>query len=237
MKLFSFPILMILVVLFTTPQLLAQKKIPQFNDNLIKYVDPFIGTGGHGHTYPGATVPFGMVQLSPDSKTHGWDWCSGYHYSDSTISGFSHTHLSGTGAADLGDILFMPFTGNINKDSTYEYKSLFSHQKESASPGYYSVFLEDYKIQTEFTVTERTGYHRYTFPASAEQHVLIDLVHGISDRYTYSELKIIDDHTIEGFRRSKGWAKDHTVFFSAVFSKAFPNDVSNFKGRQNNPAF
>jgi len=204
--------------------------IPQTNENLCRYVDPFIGTGGHGHTYPGATVPFGMVQLSPDAKTSGWDWCSGYHYSDSTISGFSHTHLSGTGAADYGDILFMPFTGEINKDSNYEYRSAFSHKNESASPGYYSVFLDNFKTKAEFTVTERTGLHKYTFPSSTDQHVLIDLIHGISDKCIGTELNIIDDYTVEGFRRSRGWAKDHTVYFYAVFSKPISSHIKYFNG-------
>ena len=133
-------------------------------------VDPFIGTGGHGHTFPGATVPFGMVQLSPDTGVEGWDWCSGYHESDESIMGFSHTHLSGTGGADYGDILLMPTVGAIkinpgSKDSPDEgYRSRISHDEEYAKPGYYSVILRDYGIKAELTATPRTGMHKYTFP-------------------------------------------------------------------------
>ncbi|NJK85102.1 MAG: hypothetical protein HC906_03190 [Bacteroidales bacterium] len=137
--------------------------------NLVQWVDPMIGTSGHGHTFPGATVPFGMVQLSPDSHTEGWDWCSGYHFSDSSIIGFSHTHLSGTGRGDLLDILVMPYTGDTkwtagtreNPDSGY--RSRFSHDKEISHPGYYSVNLQDYHIKAELTTSRRAGFHRYTF--------------------------------------------------------------------------
>jgi putative alpha-1,2-mannosidase len=129
---------------------------------LIKFVDPFIGTGGHGHTYPGATVPFGMVQLSPDNGSQGWDWCSGYHYSDSVIAGFSHTHLSGTGIGDWCDISVMPSNGMID-DTTRLYRQGFSHANEKASPGYYEVLLSD-GIKASFTTTERVGFHQYEFP-------------------------------------------------------------------------
>ena len=133
-------------------------------------VDPFIGTGGHGHTYPGAAMPFGMVQLSPDTRLTGWDGCSGYHYSDHVIYGFSHTHLSGTGVSDYGDILLMPSTGPVklgrgsDKNPNSGYCSTFSHEKESAAPGYYRVWLKDYQIDVQLTVTPRTGIHRYRFP-------------------------------------------------------------------------
>ncbi len=128
-----------------------------------------IGTGGHGHTFPGAMVPFGMVQLSPDTRMENWDGSSGYHYSDKTIMGFSHTHLSGTGAPEFCDILFMPTTGTVNvlvgdeDNSETGYRSKFSHKNESASAGYYKVLLDDYKVTAELTATNRTGFHRYTF--------------------------------------------------------------------------
>jgi len=134
------------------------------------YVDPLIGTGGFGHTYPGACLPFGMVQLSPDTRTSGWENCSGYHFSNPTIIGFSHTHLSGTGAMDLGDILLMPTTGALQtvageeNDPNSGYRSAYRHDTERARPGYYAVSLDDYSVSVELTVTERAGLHRYTFP-------------------------------------------------------------------------
>jgi predicted alpha-1,2-mannosidase len=194
--------------------------------NLTKYVDPFIGTGGHGHTYPGATLPFGLVQLSPDTGIEGWDWCSGYHYSDNSIMGFSHTHLSGTGATDYADILFMPTVGEIkifpgSKENPDEgYRSKFSHKNEKATPGFYSVYLDDYKIKVELTATERCGFHKYTFPKSAKSNIIIDLHHGL-DSHNEGYIKIIDSNKIEGMRRSSGWAKDHTFYFYAEFSKPF----------------
>ena len=163
-------------------------------DNLLltKYVDPFIGTGFHGHVFLGANVPFGAVQLGPVNMTEGWDWCSGYHYSDSTILGFSHTHLSGTGIGDLGDIALMPVTsdvkvarGVIGKPET-GYYSLFSHDEEIARPGYYSVQLKRYNVKAELTATERVGFHQYTFPSSGERKIIIDLESGIPlSRCTY----------------------------------------------------
>ena len=132
----------------------------------IDYVNPFIGTAAHGHTYPGATVPFGMVQLSPDKGSQGWDWCSGYNYSDSIIQGFSHTHLSGTGIGDLCDISVLPVVGK--QPSTDKILSHFSHGDEKASPGYYSVVLKDFNIKAEFTADTYCGFHRYTFPANGQ---------------------------------------------------------------------
>lgn len=197
------------------------------NKKFTQYVNPFIGTDGHGHTYPGATLPFGMVQLSPDTHTEGWDWCSGYHASDNSIMGFSHTHLSGTGAADYGDILLMPTVGKIqlepgSRETPDEgYRSRFSHQNEKAEPGFYSVFLDDYKINVELTATERCGFHKYIFPKSDSSNIVLDLFHGIQDITKNASLTIIDNQTIQGFRRSGGWANDHTVFFYAQFSKPF----------------
>src|SRR5215204_4271153 len=142
--------------------------------DLTSYVNPFIGTGGHGHTFPGAIVPFGMVQLSPDTRLTGWDGCSGYHYSDSAIYGFSHTHLSGTGISDYGDVLLLPFVGASSLDS---YRAGFKHENELASPGYYSVKLDN-DIRVELTTTARVGFHRYTFPPrTPEAIVILDLKH------------------------------------------------------------
>lgn len=200
-------------------------------DKLTSLADPFIGTDAHGHTFPGAVFPFGMVQLSPDTDNKGWDWCSGYHSSDSSIMGFSHTHLSGTGGADYGDILFMPFAGKINfepgdkSNPDSGYRSRFSKKSEKAKPGYYTVFLEDYKISAELTVTERTAFHRYTFPSSDSSFILIDLDHGISDRTVESFIEVINNKQVQGMRRSSGWAKDQHVFFFAEFSKPFDENI------------
>ena len=188
------------------------------------YVDPFIGTGGHGHTYPGASLPFGMVQLSPDTRLTGWDGCSGYHYSDNTIYGFSHTHLSGTGISDYGDILFMPTTGDIRLQNGFSgktsgYGSLFRHSEEKASPGYYAVHLDDYEIEVELTVTKRAGFHKYIFPKNDRSNILIDLTH--RDKVIESSINIVDDRTIEGMRRSLAWAQDQVIYFAAEFSRPF----------------
>ncbi len=201
-----------------------QKQINQPAD----YVNPFIGTGGHGHTYPGAVVPFGMVQLSPDTKTDDWDHCSGYHYSDHVILGFSHTHLSGTGVGDYGDIRFMPTVGNIMVNPRDEnhpddgYASRFSHKKENAQAGYYVVHLDDYNIDVELTATERVGVQRYIFPKTDQAHVILDLKEAVtSEKIMASEIKIIGNHEIAGLRRTDGWANDQYVYFYASFSKPF----------------
>ena len=186
--------------------------------DLTRYVDPFIGTGGHGHTYPGATMPFGMVQLSPDTRLTGWDGCSGYHYSDKVVYGFSHTHLSGTGISDYGDILLMPTVGRDSPISQ-GYASGFNHQHETARPGYYAVKLDD-DIFVELTATNRAGFHRYTFPAQSKARaVILDLTH--RDRVLDSYLRIVDSTHIEGFRQSSSWAKDQIVYFAAEFSQPF----------------
>ena len=156
------------------------KSVALANDNTI-FVNPFIGTGGHGHTFPGAVIPNGMVQLSPDTRTAGWDACGRYHYTDNSIRGFSHTHLSGTGIGDLGDFLFMPFTGEAkinpgtpeNPDSGY--RSRFSHENETSIPGYYTVDLLDYKIKAELTASARVGSHRYSFSNEEDRGLIIDL--------------------------------------------------------------
>jgi len=187
------------------------------------YVNPFIGTGGHGHTYPGATMPFGMVQLSPDTRLEGWDGCGGYHYDDSYIYGFSHTHLNGTGVPDLCDILFMPNTGetrwNNGSDGKPGYGSKFKHSSEKAEPGYYKVVLEDYNITAELTATTRVGMHSYTFPAATQANILVDLFH--RDEVLESSIKVISNTQIEGLRRSRSWAENQYVYFVAEFSKPF----------------
>jgi len=191
------------------------------------YVNPFIGTGGHGHTYPGATLPFGMVQLSPDTRKDSWDGCSGYHYSDDFILGFSHTHLSGTGVGDYGDIRFVPTVGKLqftpgtseNPDSGYGSK--FSHANEKANPGYYSVELNN-GIDVELTATKRAGFHSYKFPKTNKAHVLIDLIESVvSEKIIEAEVKFISDYEVLGYRRTKAWAADQFVFFYAIFSQPF----------------
>jgi predicted alpha-1,2-mannosidase len=214
--------------------------------DLTRYVDPFIGTGGHGHTFPGATRPFGMVQLSPDTRLTGWDGCSGYHYSDSIIYGFSHTHLNGTGISDYGDILLMPTVGEVflnaldNGSPEKGYASRFQHRFEKASPGFYSVRLDDDDIFAELTATARAGLHRYSFPATNEANIILDLTH--RDEVLDSGLRITGPNTLSGWRRSKAWARNQIVYFAIEFShpmisygiavddKLVPN-VSEARGR------
>ena len=213
----------------------------QAQEDLAKYVDPMIGTAKMGHTYPGATVPFGSVQLSPDTDTipyavNGrynpdvYKYCAGYQYEDSTIVGFSHTHFSGTGHSDLGDFLVMPTVGKLqlnpgtetNPDSGY--RSRFSHDEETAEAGYYAVNLKDYGIKAEMTATTRVGVHQYTFPKSDQAHIILDLKSGI---YNYDEknvwtiVRVENDSTITGYRQTSGWARTRKVYFAMTFSKAF----------------
>lgn len=192
----------------------------------IAYVDPFIGTGGHGHTYPGATVPFGMLQVTPINGISKWDWCSGYHYSDSIAVGFSHLALSGTGIGDLADILFMPINKKADLSITptsrdsITYKSTYSHKNETASPGYYQVFLEDHNVNVELTANKRTAYHKYTFKENDPQSVVVELGFAINwDKALETSVTVEDEHTISGYRFSKGWARNQKVFFVAKFSK------------------
>jgi predicted alpha-1,2-mannosidase len=187
-------------------------------------VDPFIGTGAHGHVYPGATVPFGMVQLSPDNGTQGWDWCAGYNYSDTIITGFSHTHLSGTGIGDLCDVLIMPTTGAkdlktlVKNPKEKPYVSSFSHQNEKARPGYYEVLLNN-GIRAELTASTYCGVHRYTFPAVSKPSLVIDLSFAINwDRPMATRLQVVNDTLITGYRHSAGWAKDQRLYFAISFS-------------------
>jgi predicted alpha-1,2-mannosidase len=200
------------------------------DDDFTRYVNIAIGTGGHGHTYPGATVPFGMVQLSPDTYNDGWDWCSGYHYSDSSIMGFSHTHLSGTGVGDMLDVLLMPGTGpaktiaGARQNPGEGYRSRFSHADEIATPGYYSVLLRDYGIRAELSATERAGIHKYTFPKSNSSHFILDLTHLYGkdpDGVISSELKIVGGDTVVGARTVKRWADGRQIYFAMKFSKPF----------------
>ncbi|MBL4651587.1 MAG: GH92 family glycosyl hydrolase [Flavobacteriales bacterium] len=188
------------------------------SQNLTKHVNPFIGTGGHGHTYPGASMPFGMMQLSPDTRLTGWDGCSGYHDSDSIIYGFTHTHLSGTGVSDYGDILLMPFKKS-ELDSNP--KSQFSKKTEKAQPGYYSVQLSDNNILVELATTDRAGIHKYVFEDNTTNLVYLDLDH--RDKVLSSELNIENETTISGFRISEAWAKEQHVYFVAEFSEKFKN--------------
>ncbi len=178
-------------------------------------VNIFWGTGGHGHTYPGATVPFGMVQLSPDTYHDDWDWCSGYHDSDVTIMGFSHTHLSGTGCGDLLDFLVVPRTGDVRlvpgdrklaaEGKGDGYRTRFSHEDEHAHPGYYSVLLKDTGIHAELTATERAGFHRYTFPESDTSHIVLDLTHAYGQYpgdIDWCSLEKVNDRTLGGGARN-----------------------------------
>ena len=179
----------------------------------VQYVNPWIGTGGHGHVFLGADVPFGFVQLGPTEPTRGWDWCSGYHYSDNVLIGFSHLHLSGTGIGDLGDITFLPVS-SLQQDSTY-----FSHKDEMVRPGYYSVMLKDPNVKVELTATKRAGFHRYTFMGSQSGILKINLKNGIGwDTLLSSKLSQTDKRTVCGFRKSTGWAKYQQVYFTAEFS-------------------
>ena len=199
------------------------------------YVDPFIGTGGHGHTFPGATVPFGMVQFSPDTRMNDWDGCSGYHTSDNTILGFSTTHLSGTGCSDYGDFRFMPVVGigNISKDLGFP--SAFQHENEDAKAGYYAVLLDDYNTKVELTTGDRVGMMRCTFPKSDDAHIFLDMVKGVNDEFVYeSWLQLESDNAISGFRKTRDWANEQYLYFYAEFSKPFTSHsfINKVEGEQ-----
>ncbi len=198
-----------------------------FSQNYQQYVNPFIGTGGTGHTFPGATVPYGMVQLSPDTRIDGsWEGCSGYHYSDNRIYGFSHTHLNGTGVSDYGDILLMPTMFNISNEifDSKVYSSEFSHLKEKASAGYYSVHLDKYNIDVELTTSSRVGFHKYKFNKAGEADIILDLNH--RDKLLNSEIRIIDNKTIEVYRRSDAWATNQQIWARIEFNK--PMEIHTF---------
>jgi putative alpha-1,2-mannosidase len=213
----------------------------QINKNYIQWVNPFIGTERMGHTFPGATVPFGAVQLSPDTDTipyavngkynpDAYKYCAGYQYTDSTIVGFSHTHFSGTGHSDLGDILIMPTIGKLKlnpgtaSNPNSGYRSNFSHQQEFAEPNYYRVNLLDYNVNVELTTTTRVGVHQYTFPKSDSAHIILDLIHGIynyPDKNVWTFVRVENDTLITGYRQTHGWARTRTVYFAIAFSKPF----------------
>ena len=186
---------------------------------LINYVNTFIGTGGHGHTYPGSILPFGMMQLSPDTRLEGWDGCSGYHYTDEYIYGFSHTHLSGTGISDYGDVLLMP-TNKINFNNGANgksgYRAHFSHDNETAEPGYYKVLLDSTNINVELTVSLRSGIHKYQYPDAENQYVVLDLEH--RDKVLDHKINKLNDYEVNGLRHSSAWAKDQRLFYHLKFS-------------------
>ncbi|RYJ37357.1 Alpha-1,2-mannosidase [Flavobacterium anhuiense] len=227
------------ILLFTLSNtVIGQKKVAE-KRNLIQYVDPMIGTARMGHTYPGATVPFGSVQLSPETDTIAYSlngkyngevykYCAGYQYEDKTIVGFSHTHFSGTGHSDLGDFLIMPTTGKLQLNPGVAskplsgYRSAFSHSTEKAEPAYYSVFLEDHKIKAELTATTRVGMHQYTFPKSDEAHIILDLTSGIYNydkKNVWTFVRVENDTLITGYRQTNGWARTRTVYFAMSFNK------------------
>ncbi len=221
--------------------------------NFTKYANPLIGTEKMGHTFPGATVPFGAVQLSPETDTLSYElngkynpdvykYCAGYRYEDKTIVGFSHTHFSGTGHSDLGDFLVMPTVGKLqlNPGTTQNpesgFRSRFSHQNEKADPGYYKVKLDDYNVLAEFTATTRVGFHQYTFPKSRDSHIILDLMSGIynyDDKNIWTYIRVVNDRLITGYRQTNGWARTRTVFFAMEFSKPFKSyGQKNFEEKQ-----
>jgi len=216
---YSFILIIFLIISCDTNFVISKAKKDK---ELISYVNPFIGTGGHGHTYPGATMPFGMMQLSPDTRLDGWDGCSGYHYSDTEIYGFSHTHLSGTGVSDYGDILLMPTNKQVfnnGADGKEGYKSKFSHDREIAEPGFYKVHLDDTNIDVKLTVSKRSGIHSYQFPSAENQFVILDLLH--RDKVLDAKIIKISDTEIVGYRFSKAWASDQRLYFVIKTSHSF----------------
>jgi len=223
------------------PGLLIAALTASAQQNLVKYVKPIIGTSKMGHTYPGATVPFGAVQLSPETDTLSYEvngkyngdvykYCAGYKYEDKTITGFSHTHFSGTGHSDLGDFLIMPTQGKLQmnpgtaSDPKSGYRSAYSHANELAEAGYYKVKLDDENITAELTATNRVGMHRYTFPKSDQSHIILDLMAGIynyEDKTVWTYVRVVNDTLVTGYRQTNGWARTRTVYFAMSFSKAF----------------
>lgn len=223
----KFSVLLIMYLFISACSTQGNKEVPNQINDLTKYVDPFIGTGYHGHTFPGPALPFGQIQLSPDNGRDGWDWCSGYHYSDSLIAGFSHTHLSGTGIGDLADILMMPTTKEIGVGFfdlkarvTEKLKSKYNHSDEKAEVGYYQVKLLDDNINVELTATKRVGFQRYSFPKGKNNKVVIDLGFAINaDNPVETFIIKRSDTEIVGYRYSTGWAKTQHVYFVSRFSE------------------
>lgn len=225
MKYYSY-FLLLFLGFFSCKTEKKQEPTSSHTQKLTHYVNTFTGTDGPGNTYPGAVRPFGMVQLSPDNGLPGWDRIAGYFYPDSTIAGFSHTHLSGTGAGDMYDLLVMPinsrFTKSLTPDGAYRPYSKFSHDREKASPGYYLVDLLSSGIKAELTTTERVGFHQYTFPKDDESQIILDLGYSLNwDKPTETKITIEDKQTITGYRKSTGWASDQRVYFVMQFSKPF----------------
>ena len=214
--------------------ILAACNAAPVEENLTQYVDPRIGSGGHGHVFVGASVPFGMVQLGPTSIPQEWDWTSGYHASDSTVIGFSHTHLEGTGIGNLFDVTLMPVVGDVvyaRGDYDGPETGLWSYadrSREIARPGYYSVPLTRWGITAELTATARVGMHRYSYPEDEEAAIVIDLENGgCWDRPTDTGFEVVGDRAIQGWRRSTGWADDQHVYFYAEFSEPFTTGFQN----------
>jgi predicted alpha-1,2-mannosidase len=207
------------------------------DEDFARFVNPFVGTAEHGHTFPGATVPFGMVQLSPDTRTQGWDAASGYHDSDRDIIGFSHTHLSGTGGSDYGDILLMPTVDDTHLNPGTRglpdggYRSRFLKTEEAASPGYYRVRLQDYDVLAELTATTRVGLHRYTVPEAGEARIVLDLAHRRDEAESDGAIEVVSPTKVQGYRVSRGWAQEQPVFFYAEFSQPFTYEVIDLARR------
>lgn len=237
-----------IVILMMSCSIVAQQK-----NDLAKYVNPFIGTEKMGHTYPGATVPFGSVQLSPETDTLSYElngkynpdvykYCAGYRYEDKTIVGFSHTHFSGTGHSDLGDFLIMPSVGKLQmnpgtaQNPEKGFRSKFSHKNEHAEAGYYRVKLDDPNVLAELTATSRVGFHQYTFPKSNDAHFILDLMAGIynyDDKNVWTYVRVVNDRLITGYRQTSGWARTRTVYFAMEFSKPFKSyGQKNFETSQ-----
>ncbi|WP_430815762.1 GH92 family glycosyl hydrolase [Carboxylicivirga sp. RSCT41] len=228
-------VVVIVLLVFQTVIVKAQ------NEDLTRYVDPFIGTQEMGHVFPGACAPFGIVQLSPDTDSvqffnngkynkEVYRYCAGYQYTDQSIVGFAHTHFSGTGHSDLGDFLVMPTVGNVQHnpgtihDTSLGYRSMFRKETEKAEPGYYTVELDDYNIKAELTATQRVGFHQYTFPQSDESHIILDLTHGIYNyegKVLWSAIRVENDTLVTGYRITRGWARTNYQYFAMSFSKAF----------------
>lgn len=209
-------------------------------ENPVDFIDPFIGTGFHGHTYPGATVPFGAVQLSPDTRAGNWDACAGYHYDDSTLTGFSHTHLSGTGCIDLGDLLIRPTTQTVDPSRQPMYApAAFRHENEKAEAGYYAVLLHEEGIRAELTATAHTGVHRYTFPKESTPTVIVDLKHSLDNEHIYeSSLQVVNPHEMTGMRNTRGWSDNQRIYFVIQCSQPFEKAtlISNQKALEGKEA-
>ena len=232
------------ILLFVSCQNQDSAKQGTIEEDFAQFVNTFVGTSKMGHTYPGATAPFGMVQLSPQTNfvpmyhedgTYNkktYEYCAGYQYKDTTIIGFAHTNFSGTGHSDLGDFLVMPTTGKLVLDplnSSNEkrgFYSTFSHNREEASPGYYKVSLESYDILAELTASERVGFHQYTFPESEQSHIILDMIYNVyhhENKNVWTFIRVENDSLVTGYRQTKGWARDRKVFFAMQFSKPFKN--------------